>query len=157
MGKKDIHYIFAFVPFILVSLVACIVSWLTFTINALYDEPDRVIISHCGSLLWRYLLSMCFLIFIERPYASSECREVLDYPKSICAYVLTLATASWGIYETWFRPCANELAHYHVYTMSKLIIEYHLVMIVSFPTIVTLCISCSTKKPLESDENICEV
>ena len=115
------------------ALGVSLLVWLVFSIVALTEISDTTVREdYCGSLLWRYLLTMCIILTLSHISASKNSTPSEESASTaicslICTCLLHLGLAIWGSYELWGRTCDKSLENLSIYTMSYIITVYQFV------------------------------
>ena len=115
------------------ALGVALLVWLVFSIIALTKISDATVREdYCGSLLWRYLLTMCIIMFLSHSSAAknsstSEESSSVYICSLLCTCLLHLGLAIWGSYELWGRTCDKSIENLSIYTMSYIITVYQFV------------------------------
>ena len=115
------------------------------------DETLRT--DHCGSLLWRYILTMAIMVILQLSnlkLKSDDNDKDLGPCAYMCAFIMIwlegIAFGTWGAYELWGRPCSASLVQYTIYktAMVMVVFQWFLVAVctLSFIFMVgyTLCV-----------------
>ena len=150
---------------LLLGLVGSYIAWLVFSIIGMTEVSDETLReNHCGSLLWRYVLTMAILTWVQIGSAKPSKNDADgDLCGKLCgilfSYLLAIGMASWGSYELWGRSCSDDLQQYTLYPCAYSMVVYQWI-IVGLITIAGLCLAVtgclsteSTKVPVnESNE-----
>ena len=128
------------------------ITWLVFSIIGMTEVSDQTLREdHCGSLLWRYVLTMAIMTWIQVGSAKSKSDSDNNLVTACCglgcAIVLAIAMASWGSYELWGRECSYDLKQYTLYTCAYTMVVYQWVIVGLFMIIsiyLTLMGCCGT-------------
>ena len=150
---------------LLLGLVGSYIAWLVFSIIGMTEVSDQTLReNHCGSLLWRYVLTMAILTWVQIGSAKPSKNDADgDLCGKLCgilfSYLLAIGMASWGSYELWGRSCSDELKEYTLYPCAYSMVVYQWI-IVGLITVAGLCLTVtgclsreSTKVPVnESNE-----
>ena len=111
---------------VVLGLIVGYIVWLVYSIIALTEVSDSTIHKNCGSLLWRYVLTMCIMLGTSH-YSATPNKDNTD-KTSLHALVIVLlifsGMASWGSYELWGRDCSYDLRDYKIYTMAYIVVVY---------------------------------
>ncbi len=139
------------------------IVWIVYAIIGLAEVSDKTIRSHCGSLLWRYVLTMIVIICIQIKTQTKHSEEN-DKKINFCYILFTLLQClifgSWGTYEIWGRNCTNELSKYLIYKMAYIIVYFQwLNAIILLICSIVMCVSVvskgsQTKKELTNIQNV---
>ena len=110
------------------------ITWLVFSIIGMTEVSDQTLREeHCGSLLWRYVLTMAIMTWIQvvssKPKSDSDNSVEAAFCGLICTMLLAIGMASWGSYELWGRECSEDLKHYTLYTCSYTMVVYQWVIV----------------------------
>ena len=141
---------------LIVSLVIGYIVWSVYTIIGLTQVTDYKIMENCGSLLWRYNLTMIIMILVQA--ASSKPKEnedndfLVQFSGLICSYFLSIGLASWGTYEVLGRSCSGSLTQYTIYTTGYIMVitQWSFIIIltlIGFTTSLCCCLMARKKKP----------
>ena len=127
--------------------ITCVV----FSIIGLTEISDQTIRKeHCGSLLWRYVLTMIILLLIQSG-SSLQIKNDDDSSNSfsllfslIFTYILSIIMVSWGSYELWGRDCSASLTKYTLYVCAYnvVILQFFILAVITIGTIIYLFLSC---------------
>ena len=105
------------------------IVWVVYAIIGLTQVSDEIIrTEHCGSLLWRYVLTMIIVTLLQvvasKPREDAqEDRGILEQSCGlICGVFVGLAFSCWGAYEVWGRSCADTLTQYTLYKCALAIV-----------------------------------
>ena len=111
------------------------ITWLVFSIIGMTEVSDQTLREdHCGSLLWRYVLTMAIMTWIQIGSAKSNKSDSDNNAVAACcglgcAIVLVIAMACWGSYELWGRECSEDLKQYTLYTCAYTMVVYQWVIV----------------------------
>ena len=110
------------------------ITWLVFSIIGMTEVSDQTLREdHCGSLLWRYVLTMAIMTWIQvassKPKSDSDNSVTEAFCGLICTMLLAIGMASWGSYELWGRECSEDLKHYTLYTCAYTMVVYQWVIV----------------------------
>ena len=132
------------------------ITWLVFSIIGMTEVSDQTLREdHCGSLLWRYVLTMAIMTWIQvassKPKSDSDNSVTEAFCGLICTMLLAIGMASWGSYELWGRECSEDLKHYTLYTCAYTMVVYQwvivgLIMICSIYLTFMGCGCCGTQQ-----------
>jgi len=113
------------------GLIVGYVVWLVYSIIALTEVSDSTVRTNCGSLLWRYVLTVCIMIVtsFKLVNSSKDSTDKGDHALGICCvlsltFIVFSGLASWGSYELWGRDCSDDLRDYKIYTMGYIAVVY---------------------------------
>ena len=142
--------------FLSCSIGAGYIAWIVYTIMGLVQVSDATINSHCGSLLWRYALTMIILTIVQARASKPRDDEepIARFIGLIFSYLLAIGLASWGTYELIGRSCTDSLTIYTLYpaTCAIVIIQWLFVTILTFLVIImtiwTQCCAARESPPL---------
>ncbi len=119
---------------LILGLAVSLLVWLVFSIVALTEVSDSTVREeYCGSLLWRYLLTMCIVLFLSHGSAAKNSNQSDEgfaavLCSAVCGVLLHIGLATWGTYELWGRTCDNSLEDLSIYTVSLIITVYQWVL-----------------------------
>lgn len=141
---------------LLLSIGVGYVVWVVYAIIGLTQVSDEIIrTEHCGSLLWRYVLTMIIMTLLQVMVAkpredAQEDRGVLEqFCGLICGVFVGLAFSCWGAYEVWGRPCADTLTEYTLYkcALAMVVAQWVFLSLFFIASIVGLILlGCSPKE-----------
>tara|TARA_Y100000389_G_scaffold205125_1_gene263616 strand:- start:17343 stop:17861 length:519 start_codon:yes stop_codon:yes gene_type:complete len=139
------------------SISIGIIVWIVYAIIGLTEVSDKTIRNHCGSLLWRYVVTMIVIIFIQIKSHTNHNNEKTETENKInLCYILfswlqCVAFGSWGTYEIWGRNCTNELSKYLIYKMAYIIVYFEWV----YASIILICtiVMCISLVSIGSQKN----
>ena len=141
--------------FLFASVVGYIV-WAVYAIIGLNEVSDETLVTeNCGSLLWRYNLTMIILTFIQMVSSKPKDNEestIAQLSGLLCSYFLGVGLATWGTYEIFERPCNNSITHYTLYTTGYIMVVTQwlfvgTITVLGFLTSLYCCLSSHNKKP----------
>ena len=147
---------------LLLGLVGAYIAWLVFSIIGMTEVSDQTLREeHCGSLLWRYVLTMAILTWIQvasvKPKSDSDNSLVAACCGLSCTMALAISMASWGSYELWGRECSADLKQYTLYTCAYSMVVYQWVIVglISLVGLYVLCMGCcgTTQEEVTIDTN----
>ena len=128
------------------------IVWLVYSIIGMTEISDETLrTDHCGSLLWRYCLTMAIMTWFQVASSKPNQNDSDDVCAKLCGLFITYLTAiglaSWGSYELWGRSCSSTLTNYTIYTTSYIMVVYQWVMVgllsIIFGTmLIWSCCSC---------------
>ena len=109
------------------------IVWLVYAIIGMTEVSDKTLTDeHCGSLLWRYVLTMIIMTLIQ-VRASKPNNDNDNMGATVCSlmftYVTALGLAIWGAYEVWGRTCTDDLKQYTLYTCAYTMVVYQCVVV----------------------------
>ena len=141
---------------LLLGLAGAYITWLVFSIIGMTEVSDQTLREdHCGSLLWRYVLTMAIMTWIQVGSAKPKSDSDNSLMAACCGLTITMllaiGMASWGSYELWGRECSADLKQYTLYTCAYTMVVYQWV-IVGIMTLVSLyivCMGCCGTQPQE--------
>lgn len=147
----------------ILGFVGAYIAWLVFSIIGMTEVSDQTLREeHCGSLLWRYVLTMAIITWIQvasaKPKSDSDNSVVAACCGLTCTMLLAISMASWGSYEVWGRECSEDLKQYTLYTCAYTMVVYQwvivgLIMIGSaYLTILGCCGSTPEEIVIDSNE-----
>ena len=110
------------------------ITWLVFSIIGMTEVSDQTLREdHCGSLLWRYVLTMAIITWIQvgsaKPKSDSDNGLMAACCGLGCTMLLAIGMASWGSYELWGRECSEDLKQYTLYTCAYTMVVYQWVIV----------------------------
>lgn len=110
------------------------ITWLVFSIIGMTEVSDQTLREdHCGSLLWRYVLTMAILTWIQvgsaKPNSDSDNSASALCCGLSCTCLMAIGMASWGSYELWGRECSADLKQYTLYTCAYTMVVYQWVIV----------------------------
>lgn len=117
----------------LCGIAVAYIVWLVYAILGMTEVSDKTLTTdHCGSLLWRYVLTMIIMTLIQMR-ASKPNSDDDNMGATVCSlmftYVTALGLAIWGAYEIWGRTCTDDLKQYTLYTCAYTMVVYQCVVI----------------------------
>lgn len=120
---------------LVLGLIGAYITWLVFAIIGMTEVSDETMREdHCGSLLWRYVLTMAILTWVQVGSAKpSQSDGDGDLCAKLCGivftYLLAIGMASWGSYELWGRSCSDDLKEYTIYTCAYSMVVYQWIIV----------------------------
>ena len=120
---------------LVLGLIGAYITWLVFSIIGMTEVSDETMREdHCGSLLWRYVLTMAILTWVQVGTAKPAKSDADgDLCGKLCGivfvYLLAIGMASWGSYELWGRSCSDDLKEYTIYTCAYSMVVYQWIIV----------------------------
>ena len=141
---------------LLLGLVGAYITWLVFSIIGMTEVSDQTLREdHCGSLLWRYVLTMAIMTWIQvgsaKPKSDSDNGPLALCCGLGCTALLSISMASWGSYELWGRECSADLKQYTLYTCAYTMVVYQWIItgLITLVTLYVVCMGCCGTQPQE--------